>query len=133
MSIKRTLLALVLILTCWIVVPQSNVAAYSFFGGTKVDCGNQDYSSSAVCNSKSTGSDPLTGPNGTLTGIANVVAYVTGAAAIIIMIISGFRYITSGGDSNKVSSAKSGFINALVGLVIIVLAKTLIVYVLSNI
>jgi hypothetical protein len=86
---------------------------------------------SAVCKDK-TDKNPLTGSDGLLIKIANIIAYIAGAAAVIVILVSGIRYITSGGDSGKVSSAKGALINAAIGLVVIVLARTLIIYVLNK-
>jgi uncharacterized membrane protein YuzA (DUF378 family) len=69
-------------------------------------------------------------------GVANVIAaavrilsLVVGIAAIIMVIIAGLKYITSGGDSGKVANAKSTLIYALVGLVIAALAQFLVNFV----
>lgn len=74
-----------------------------------------------------------TGGNCDDSGIPNVVgniitilSYIVGVAAIIMIIWAGFRYITSGGDSNKVSQAKNTLIYALVGVVIAILAQALV-------
>jgi hypothetical protein len=42
-------------------------------------------------------------------------------------------YITSGGDSSKVSSAKDTVLYAAIGLVVVVLARTIIVFVVGKI
>jgi hypothetical protein len=55
------------------------------------------------------------------------------ASQIVNMIIvGGFRYITSGGDSSNVSGAKNTLIYAVVGLVIVALAQFIVRYVLST-
>ena len=91
-----------------------------------------DAAKSAVCQDN-TDKNPLTGDGGVLIGIANIIALIAGAAAVIVLIVSSIRYITSGGDQQKVSSAKSTLINALIGIAVIVLGRTLIVYVLNRI
>ncbi len=113
----------------------ASVAAFTPFGDV---CNNGNSSSSAVCNSTAqTGPDgkpvnPLLGDNGLLLKIANIVAYVAGAAAIIVIIISALRFITAGGDSNKAASARSTIVGAIIGLAIITLGKVLIDFVLSK-
>ena len=67
-----------------------------------------------------------------LAAIVSILSYVAGIAAIIMIIISGFKYITSGGDSGKVGSAKSSLIYALVGIAVAALAQFLVHFVLSN-
>lgn len=59
-----------------------------------------------------------------------ILSIIIGAAAIIMLLVSGFRYITSGGDSNRVSAAKSALIYALVGVAIAGLAQLLVHFVL---
>ncbi|MBL8122451.1 hypothetical protein JNM87_06935 [Candidatus Saccharibacteria bacterium] len=49
-----------------------------------------------------------------------------------MIMVSGFRYITSGGDSQKIASAKNTLIGAIIGLVVIALAQTIITFVLSR-
>ena len=68
----------------------------------------------------------------TISSAVTVLSYVAGVAAIIMIILSGFRYITSAGDSGKVSSAKNTLIYALIGLVIAVLAQFLVRFVLTQ-
>jgi hypothetical protein len=128
---RRLLLAIALIGLCLLAAPQP-VKAYSFFGG--VDC-NQA-SSSTVCSDQGDGSNPISGSNGLLLKITNIVAYVGGAAAIVVIVIGAIRYITSGSDvsvgnriDDDVLNAKRSIVGALVGLAIIVLAKVIITYV----
>ncbi len=58
--------------------------------------------------------------------IVNIMSVVLGAVAVIMVIVAGFKYVTSGGDAGKVSSAKSTLIYALVGIAVAVLAQLLI-------
>jgi Type IV secretion system pilin len=59
----------------------------------------------------------------------NLFSVVVGIIAVIMIIIGGFKYITSGGDSGKIGSAKSTIIYALVGLVIVALAQVIVRFV----
>ena len=65
--------------------------------------------------------------------IVSVLSIVIGIVAVIMFIISGFKYITSGGDSNGVSSAKNTLIYAIVGLIIVALAQFFVHFVLSTV
>lgn len=69
----------------------------------------------------------------TLTNIVNVLSIIIGVAAVIMLIISGLRYITAAGDSGQITSAKHTFIYALVGLVIVALAQTLVKFVINRV
>lgn len=64
--------------------------------------------------------------------VVEVLSIIVGAVAIIMIIYSGFKYITSGGDSAKVSSAKNTLIYALVGVIIVVLAQLLVRFVITQ-
>jgi hypothetical protein len=122
LSIALPLLGLVIMLT------PASALAWNPFGG--VDCG--EAGNSAVCDRQKSG-NPLAGPDGLIIKIANVVAIVAGIAAVIMIIYGGLKYVTSNGDSNSISSAKHTIIYALVGLVVIALAKIIITFVISRV
>lgn len=54
-----------------------------------------------------------------------ILSIIAGAAGVLMVIVAGFKYITSNGDSGKVSSAKTTLIYALIGLAIAGLAQVL--------
>ena len=64
--------------------------------------------------------------------IVNILSIVVGVVAVIMIIVGGFRYITSGGESGNVSGAKNTLIYAIVGLVIVALAQFIVHYVLNT-
>ncbi len=66
-------------------------------------------------------------------GAINVLSYVIGVAAIIGLIVSSIRLMTTGGDSSAVASARSGLIYSLIGIAIVVLAQALVAFVLSKV
>lgn len=79
----------------------------------------------------STGGDCTdSGVNGVIHGIVNILSLVAGAIGVIMIILAGFKYITSGGDSNAVSNAKSTLVFALIGIAIAALAQVLVHFVL---
>ncbi len=98
-------------------------------------CSNGAAQASSLCQGQSgdTSQDPLTGTKGLIRGIANIIAFVAGLGAIITIIVGGLKYITAAGDANKAKSARDTIVAALVGLVIIALADTLIGLVLSKV
>jgi hypothetical protein len=49
-----------------------------------------------------------------------------------MIIYGGFRYITSGGDSGRVGSAKNTLIYAIVGLIIVALAQLIVNFVITQ-
>jgi hypothetical protein len=64
--------------------------------------------------------------------VINIFSLIVGAVSVIMIIIGGFRYIISGGESSNVSGAKNTIIFAIVGLVIVVLAQVLVQFVLAK-
>ncbi len=68
-----------------------------------------------------------------LVTILNVAFNFIGAIALLVIVISGFRYITSGGESDKISKAKNGIVYALVGLAIAVSARAIVAFVATRI
>lgn len=69
---------------------------------------------------------------GLVKSIVTLLSTVVGIAAVIMIIISGFKYVTSGGDSGNIASAKTTLVYALVGLVIAALAQVLVKFVLNT-
>lgn len=62
----------------------------------------------------------------------NILSIIVGVVAVIMIIYGGFRYVTSGGESGSVSSAKNTLIYAIVGLVIVALAQFIVRWVLGT-
>jgi hypothetical protein len=60
--------------------------------------------------------------------IINIILGVTLAIDVLFLIIGGFFYITSAGNEERASKGKTTVINAIIGLVIIVLS-----YVIANV
>ena len=78
-------------------------------------------------------SNGTSGLNGLLATTINILSIIVGVAAVIMIIIGGFRYITSGGESSSTASAKNTIIYALIGLVIAVIAQLLVQFVLNKV
>ncbi|HVV66482.1 MAG TPA: pilin [Candidatus Saccharimonadales bacterium] len=67
-----------------------------------------------------------------LSTIVSIISYIAGIVAIVMVIVAGVKYMTSAGDSNKASSAKSTLIYALIGLAIAVLAQVIVQFVINT-
>jgi len=87
---------------------------------------------SAACRSKSDNPDSITGSNGVIVRITNIIAMIAGVAAVIVMVVYGFMIVTSYGESGKVTQARNAIIGAAVGLAVIALARTIIVFVVNR-
>lgn len=63
----------------------------------------------------------------------NLFSAVVGIVAVVMIIIGGLRYITSGGSDASVTSAKNTLLYAIIGLVIVALAQIIVGVTLSKI
>jgi hypothetical protein len=64
--------------------------------------------------------------------VINLMSAVVGVVAVIMIIVGGFRYITSGGNDTSVTSAKNTILYAIIGLVVVALAQVLVRFTLSK-
>jgi len=58
---------------------------------------------------------------------------VVGIVSVIMIIYGGFKYISSGGDSGNVQSAKNTIIYAVIGLVVVAMAQFIVQFVLNKV
>ena len=65
--------------------------------------------------------------------VINIFSIVVGSVSVIMIIIGGFRYIISGGDSTAVTAAKNTILYAIVGLVIVIFAQVIVRFVITNV
>ena len=68
-----------------------------------------------------------------ITSVLGVVFAIAGAIALLMITISGFRYVISKGDPQAVAKAKDGIIYALVGLLVCILAEAIVQFVIGKI
>lgn len=119
-----------LFMTVGLVATTSSFAlAWNPFAGACVD--RTAGHASAACQ-KPTTSNPLVGKSGTLTKVAMILAEAAGVVAVVFLLIGGIKYITSGGDPAQTSSAKNTIIYALIGMVVAILAGSIIGFVLNR-
>lgn len=95
-------------------------------------------SKSEICsgvNAASSGSGCTGGStdiNRVLTVALNTFSILIGIVAVVMMIVGGFKYITAGGDSGNITSAKHTIVYAVVGLVVVALAQFFVQFVLDK-
>lgn len=91
----------------------------------------QKASASSAC-SVDAQNDPIGGTHGALKRVSLIIASIAGIAAVIIIIVAGFEYVTSAGDPQKAAGARSAIVGAAVGIFIIVAAESILLFVLSQ-
>ncbi len=87
-----------------------------------------DPSSGAACDTNAS----TTGVQSAVENIVDLLSWVVGVISVIMIIVGGFRYITSGGASDKVTGAKNTIIYAVIGLVIVALAQFIVNFVIGK-
>lgn len=74
---------------------------------------------------------PTSVPNA-ITTIINTLLFVIGIVAVIMIIIGGFRYVLSGGNTQSTTAAKDTILYAVIGLVVALLAYAIVNFVLGQ-
>lgn len=108
-----------------IVVP-ATASAQLFSGSKEQAC--QGITGGGTCDSVGSASKI----DSTIATVINIFSWIVGVVAVIMLIIGGFRYITSGGDSSKVSGAKDTILYAIIGLVVVAMAQIIVRFVLNQ-
>ncbi|HUC88233.1 MAG TPA: hypothetical protein VMR95_03745 [Candidatus Binatia bacterium] len=98
-----------------------------------VGCGTElKFTNTAVNNCGATNSN-TSNLQTILADVINIFSVVVGIIAVVMIIVGGLKYITSGGESSKVSGAQSTILYAIVGLVVVVLAQVIVHFVLNRV
>jgi hypothetical protein len=64
--------------------------------------------------------------------VVNVLLFLIGAISVIVIIISGIKYVTSDGDASKIKSAKDTILYAVVGVIVALLAYGIVNFILDQ-
>ena len=64
--------------------------------------------------------------NTIIESVINILSVLVGVASVIMIMIGGFKYVTSNGDSNSIGSAKNTILYAIIGLVVVAMAQTIV-------
>lgn len=76
-------------------------------------------------------SDNLFGDDGIFKTITNVLLFIIGAIAVIMLIIGGIRYVVSAGDQAAVTGAKNTILYSVVGIIVALLAYAVVNFVVA--
>lgn len=74
----------------------------------------------------------LFGATGIFTVISNTAMFLIGALCVLMVVFGGFRYVISGGDAAKVTSAKNTILYAIIGVIVAVLAYAIVSFVTTS-
>jgi len=70
---------------------------------------------------------------GVVESVINIFSMIVGIVAVIMIMVAGFKYVTSGGDSSNITSAKHTLIYAIIGIVVVALAQTIVQFVVKKV
>jgi len=62
----------------------------------------------------------------TIMGLINWIAWIVGLAAVVMGLYAGILFITAGGDSAKVVTARNILLYAIIGIAVAILAFSLV-------
>jgi len=83
------------------------------------------------------GSEGLDAPSGTLTSmvgkIIKGILSLLGIVAVLLILYAGYLWMTAGGNEEDVKKAKAWIVNAIIGIIIIVLAYAITSFVIDKI
>lgn len=75
----------------------------------------------------------IAGEGGLISILINFLLWTVGILSVVMIIFSGFRYITSAGDAAKTKSAQTALTYSIVGLIVAVFAWAIVNIVLDRI
>lgn len=93
-------------------------------------CGGIDASASATSCSSGNANGKV---SKLLTDAIELISWLVGIVSVIMIMVGGFQYVVSNGDSSKISTAKNTIIFALVGLIIVAMAQFIVHFVIGRV
>lgn len=81
---------------------------------------SQSASASSLCNTSGNSVGDIVGI------VVNVLLFVVGLVSVIMIIVGGIRFTTSGGNASSVTAAKNTILYAVIGLIIATLAFAIV-------
>lgn len=105
--------------------------AFAFNQFEPVCDGTDGTSQSTVCEEKAKTQSPDSAKD-IINKVATIMTIVAGIMAVVYIMIAGLGMITSTGDSAKVAKTRDSIIYVAAGIVVIILARSIIVFILNR-
>ena len=74
----------------------------------------------------------ITDPDASLSSVLNIVYTLAGVVCVIVLIISGYLFVTARGDAAQMKRAKDSIRSAVIGIVVVAVAFTLTQFILGR-
>lgn len=100
------------------------------------DCDPTDLNATSGANcaqGDKTPSNLFSGEDSIFRQIVNIMLFIVGAVAVIMLIFGGIRYVTSGGAQDQVTAAKNTIMYAIIGIVVAILAFAVVNFVVTGV
>lgn len=111
----------------------SNSVVYASASGTQA-CNSLDVLNPSLgCGNNTTDTPGKNSVNTMIKKVITTLSIVAGIVTVFMVILAGFQFVTSGGDSNRVSKARTALIYSMIGLLVVALSQFLVIFVLSNV
>lgn len=65
--------------------------------------------------------------------VLSIIFDIIGALALLMVVVSGLRYVLSAGDPQKITKARNGIIYSLVGLAVAIAAEAIVNFVANGV
>ncbi len=65
--------------------------------------------------------------------ITNILIFIVGAVAVIMVIVGALRYVTANGDPKSTTAAKDTILYAVIGIVVSIASYAIVNFVVKNI
>jgi hypothetical protein len=72
------------------------------------------------------------GLSSSIVNIVNILLFIVGAIAVIMIVIGGLRYILTQGDQSSIQQAKNTVLYSIIGLIIALLAYAIVNFVVGS-
>ena len=70
--------------------------------------------------------------NSTIIAVLDILTWIIGPISVIVIMIAGFRMITSNGDANTFNSARNTIFYASIGIVVVSISQIIVQFVLNK-
>ncbi len=69
----------------------------------------------------------------TIAKVVNVLLFIIGIIAVVVIVIGGIMYATSGGNAEQTKKAKDAILYAVIGIIVAVMAYAIVGFITQNI
>jgi len=107
------------------------IAAVAGNAASAVDCTGIDCAAQGAGNAV-TGSSKTSDLTAVIKLVVNIMLFIIGAVAVIMIVVGGIKYTVSNGNPEQIKNAKNTIMYAIVGIVLAILAYAIVNFVITQ-